>query len=248
VRIVAFLFLLYFCGLNIITDLLMGKKQPKKKTLGKSILINLLAIVAVGVALIFLILAFLQIYTRHGHSVAVPNLEGLQVAEASAILRSKGLRTEIVDSVYQRNAVPGAIIEQTPRANNKVKEGRAIYITVFAQNPPQVTIPNLTDYSTRQAISLLRSMGFTQLTIAEVPSQHAGIVMSVEYRGRILTGTEKVPAGAPLKLTVSRSMANDLPEHYDLPSNGSINVPQPTTPVQPAQPPRQGGGIDESFF
>ncbi|MDR0334032.1 MAG: PASTA domain-containing protein [Dysgonamonadaceae bacterium] len=226
----------------------MSKKQPKKKTLGKSILINFLAIITVGVALVFLVLAFLQIYTRHGHSVAVPNLEGLQVAEASAILRSKGLRAEVVDSVYQRNAVPGAIIEQTPRANNKVKEGRAIYITVFAQNPPQVTIPDLTDYSVRQATSFLNSVGFTQLTIEEVPAQHAGLVISVEYRGRKLTGAERVPAGAPLKLVVSRSMVGDLPEHYDLPSNGNINVPQSTTPTQPAQPPRQGGGIDESFF
>jgi len=38
-----------------------------------------------------------------------------------------------VDSIYQRNAVPGAIIDQTPKAGNKVKQGRSIYITIIQE-------------------------------------------------------------------------------------------------------------------
>lgn len=200
------------------------------------------AIIVTGVVLVFLTLAFLRSYTNHGQSVVVPSLEGLQVSEATTILRAKGLRVAIVDSVYQRNAIPGAIIDQTPRANNDVKEGRTIYLTVFAQNPPQVLIPNLRNYPVRLAIANLNSLGFSNITIYEVPYRHVGLVISVEYRGRVLTGEERIPAGSPLRLVVGHDATAEM---FDELTNDT--VPQPVVP--PANPqPVQQGGIDSSLF
>jgi beta-lactam-binding protein with PASTA domain len=134
---------------------------------------------------------------------------------------------QIVDSVFNPVAIPGAIIEQTPNANNRVKEGRTIYITVFAQNPRQVVIPDLVGYSRRYVVGRLNSMRFNQLTIDEVPSQHAGIVIAVEYRGRTLSGGEKIHEGAPLRLIVG----GGAPSHFE----------------QSEQNGTQESGIDHSF-
>ncbi|MDR2815151.1 MAG: PASTA domain-containing protein [Proteiniphilum sp.] len=212
----------------------MSKKQIKKSIFSNSIIKNLLMIISCGVLLVVLALLLLNVYTRHGQNVVVPALENLQIEEANTILSAKGLHAEIVDSIYQRNAVPGAIIDQTPKAGNKVKEGRAIYLTIYSKNPQMIAIPELTDYSTRQASALLNSMGFTQLSIQEVPAEYSGLVIAVEYRGKRLTPDEKVPAGSSLTLVVTRGVLADSlrigNEYIAPPGSGS------------------DGAIDDSFF
>ncbi len=162
-------------------------------------------IIACSVVLVVLTLLFLHVYTRHGQNVVVPTLEGLQIEEANTILNAKGLHAEVVDSIYRQDAVPGAIIDQTPKAKNRVKEGRSIYVSVYSKSPQQVAVPGLVDYSTRQAVALLNSIGFTQLSIEEVPSEYSGLVLSVEYRGRKLSPDDKIPVNSPLTLIVSSS-------------------------------------------
>lgn len=217
----------------------MSKKKIKYSANWNGILKNLLMIIASGVLLILLSLFLLSIYTRHGQNVVVPALEKLQINEANTILKAKGLHAEIVDSIYQRGAVPGAIIDQTPKAGNKVKEGRAIYLTIYSNNPQLVAIPELTDYSSRQAVSLLNSLGFNQLSIQEVPAEYSGLVVAVEFRGKTLAPDEKIPTGSPLTLIVTSGALSDslsIDNGYIVPPN--VNDPQP----------ENGGAIDESFF
>ncbi|WP_352423520.1 PASTA domain-containing protein [Proteiniphilum sp.] len=219
----------------------MSKKQTKKTIPSNSIIKNLLMIIACSVLLVVLALLLLNIYTRHGQNVAVPALENLQIKEANTILRAKGLHAEIVDSIYQRDAVPGAIIDQRPKAGNKVKEGRAIYLTIYARNPQMVAVPELTDYSTRQASALLNSIGFDQLHIQEVPAEYSGLVVAVEYRGKRLMPEEKIPAGSPLTLVVTSNTLAD-----SLRIDNEYIVPPGST----GDDIRSGGdrAIDDSFF
>lgn len=221
----------------------MSKKNAVKPIFGNSILKNLFVMIITGVVLVVLTLLFLSFYTRHGHNVVVPRLEGLQIEEANIILKAKGLHAEIVDSVYHREAVPGAILDQTPKADNKVKEGRSIYVTVYSKSPQQIAVPGLVDYSTRQAIALLNSLGFTQLSIEEVPSEYSGLVMAVEYHGRTLSPDEKIPAGSPLNLLVSSSKLADslgvTEEIIIAPGRINNNI---------GNQPTNEGSFDESFF
>ncbi len=211
------------------------KKFDKKPILGNSLLKNLIAITICGIALILLVMLFLHVYTRHGQNVVVPDLEGLQVEEANVILTAKGIHAEIVDSIYRDDAIPGAILSQVPKPNNRVKEGRSIYVIVYSKSPKEVAVPGLVDYSVRQATALLNSLGFNNITIKEVPSQYAGLVLRVEYRGKQLAPEEKIPAGSPLQLVVSSSSST---------TTDSLNVgvadEMNDVPVE--------GGIDDSFF
>jgi hypothetical protein len=167
----------------------------------------------------------------------------LQIEEANIILKAKGLHAEIVDSVYNRDAVPGAILDQTPKADNKVKEGRSIYVTVYSKNPQQIAVPGLVDYSTRQAVALLNSLGFTQISIQEVPSEYSGLVMAVEYRGRALLPDEKIPAGSPLNLVVSSSTLAD-----SLGVNDEIIIAPGISDIDTGNQSSGEGIFDDSFF
>lgn len=221
----------------------MSKKQTKKPVFGNSIIKNLTMIIITGGLLVILTLVFLHLYTRHGQNIVVPKLEGLQVNEANTILNAKGLHIEIVDSIYNRDAVPGAILDQTPKANNKVKEGRSIYVTVYSKNPQQVIVPGLIDYSTRQAMALLNSLGFTQISIEEVPSEYSGLVLAVEYHGRPLAPDEKVPAGSQLNLVVSSSQLAD-----SLGVDNEIIIAPGQLGNQDTNQSGESGQFDDSFF
>ena len=218
-----------------------NRKQTGKTIFGNKIVKNLLMIMASGLLLILLTLLFLGIYTRHGQNVEVPTLEGLQLNEASTILKAKGLQAEVVDSIYRRDAVPGAILDQTPKAGNKVKEGRSIYLTIYSRTAQQVSVPGLVDYSTRQASALLKSLGFNQLYIEETPAEYAGLVVAVKYRGKTLSPDEKVPAGSPLTLVITTGALAD-----SLHVNDEYIV-APQTTDESNRPP-QNGAIDDSFF
>jgi len=212
----------------------MNKKKPKYSISVKTILIHFGAIIASGTVLVFLTLAFLSVYTRHGQSVDVPLIEGLQLSEATTIIRAKGLNISVLDSMYVRNAVPGAIIDQKPGARNNVKIGRTVYVTVFAQNPRQVVVPNVVHNSTRHAMATLNSIGFNQITTHEVPSPHAGLVLGVEYRGRTLVEGESIPEGSPLRLIVGAGRS------VQAPSTDGYAPPIHSEPITQ-------GGIDPTF-
>ena len=224
----------------------MNTKPTSKKFPGNNILLNVVAIGVVAILLFVLTLLFLNVYTRHGQNVVVPQLQGFQEEEAEAILKSKGLDIQVVDSIYKKDAVPGSIIDQTPKPNNKVKEGRDIYVTIYARNPQQVSVPGLVDFSARQAIALLNSIGFKQITIEEIPAQYSGLVISVEYRGKKLIPDEQIPAGSPLKLVVGSGMSED-----SLSINREIVVSPGVTgtiPDSSRNVPVKPSNMDESFF
>lgn len=163
---------------------------------------NIFLMVLIFVALILLTMFGLNLYTRHGNSVEVPNLKGLQVNEALAILESAGLRYEIIDSLYEKKGVPGAVLDQVQKPKSRVKSGRVIYLVVQARGKQMIAVPDVEDNSYRQAESLLSALGFKNIAKEVVPSAYKDLVFSVSYRGKDLKSGEKVPVDALLTLKV----------------------------------------------
>lgn len=173
---------------------------------------NLLLIIGTAVALIIIVLILLNVYTKHNESITVPTVKGLQIQEASGILYSSDLKYEISDSIYQAEGAPGAIIEQIPKEQSKVKKGRTVFLVIKAKNEQMVAVPELKDYSRRQAEAQLNSLGFSRIIIQEVPAAYKGLVISISYKGKQLSPNQKVPKGAILQMTVGaggESFEND---------------------------------------
>ncbi|HUI33759.1 MAG: PASTA domain-containing protein [Dysgonamonadaceae bacterium] len=225
-----------------------AKKAKKKNPIRNSIIKNILLIIATGIALLIITLVLLSVYTRYNKSVDVPQVKGLQLKEAKVLLKSQGLKFAVVDSLYDKDAVPGAIIEQVPSANSRTKSGREVFLTIYSTNPPELAVPGLVDYSHRQAEALLTSMGFDQLTILEVPSEYKGLVKAVEYRGKALKPEEKIPAGSPLTIIVGSGILSDSLEaerEFIVPSSQIKNEQSNQNRENKSQGTQT---VDESFF
>ncbi len=224
------------------------KKTQSASSLRNSIVKNIILIIVTGIVLLIITLLSLFIYTRHNKSVDVPQVKGLQLKEAKILLKSQGLKFIVIDSLYDKNSIPGAIIEQVPSANSRTKSGREVFLTVYSIKPPVLAIPGLVDYSYRQAEALLTSMGFEQLTIQEVPSEYKGLVKAVEYRGRRLQPEEKIPAGSPLTIIVGSGIQNDslnVNREYMVSPN---NVTPPEMERKNETNTQKEQRVDETFF
>lgn len=171
------------------------------------IILNLIIAIGVSILLLFAVLKWLDVYTRHNQAVVVPNLKGLDIENAGAALKHSKLEYNIIDSVFSKEVPPGAVVDIIPQAGSKVKEGRIVFITMNATNPQTVQVPEVEDLSFRQAYALLKSRGFNTIETEYVPGDYKDLAIAVELNGQALYPGENVPVSAALKLIVSSGEA-----------------------------------------
>nr|MBD5376571.1 PASTA domain-containing protein [Bacteroides sp.] len=203
-----------------------GKPRTRWAVIG----INLLLMAAVGLALGWLALTWLDFWTDHEKVEIVPDVRNQSYESAVMQLENQGFTVEITDSVYDTKARPGYVVDQNPRVNTKVKPGRLIYLTINAVNPKMITLPRLTDISSRQARAILEGLGIKNVSEEEVISEFEGLVLGATYKGHRLTTGARVPINAAIILQVGSGIDPFAPsadslmnedteptaEHYDL--------------------------------
>ncbi len=200
--------------------------------------VNLMAMVVVVCGLLFGVLKGVDVYTRHGEAVVVPDVKGMGVEEAARIFRSRGLACVVSDSSYVKSLPAGCILEYNPAAGQKVKEGRTIYFTINTFNIPLHPVPDVADNSSlRQAEARILASGFKLAEIEYIPGEKDW-VYGVKYKGRQLLIGEEVPTGATLTLMVGDGGALKT-DSLGLDSIGGGNV----GPV-----PSGESATDESWF
>ena len=96
----------------------------------KNVLWNLVAAVAVASVLVFVTFLSLNLYTRHGEELLVPDLSNLSVEQAAEVAASHKMTVEVTDSIYVKRMAKGAVFRQIPTPGSKVKRGRCISLIV----------------------------------------------------------------------------------------------------------------------
>ena len=166
--------------------------------------INIIAMVVVAVLIVVGTLKGLDIYTRHGEAVIVPDVKGMSVSEAEKMFRNHGLTCVVSDSSYVKNKPSGIILDLNPSVGQKVKEGRTIYLTIKAQ-------------------AKLIAAGF-KLTENRMVSGEKDWVYGVIYQGRQLQIGDKAPIGATLTLMVGDGVQSTATDSVDMVENAAMSV------------------------
>lgn len=188
----------------------MSIKQFFHFLLGKTFWLNILAMVIAVIAILIGTLNWLNIYTGHGKVEIVPDVKGLQTDESISILRKKGLRYEVVDSVYNKKATPETVVEQLPLPGSRVKRNRIVYLTVNAKNPLTIIVPDVRDISQRQAMAILQGSGFAIGKTSYTPSEYRNLVVDISYSGKSITPGQKLPEGAVIDMIVGQGYSNEM--------------------------------------
>ena len=125
----------------------------------KWILKHLVAAMVVVIALVVGAIIFLNIVTKHGQELVVPDLSNLTIEQADSVASAHEMVIDVKDSVFVKRMKRGAVYRQNPAPGSKVKSGRRISLTINAKNAKQITMPNLVGLSMRQAKAELLSRG-----------------------------------------------------------------------------------------
>ncbi|HEY2456040.1 MAG TPA: PASTA domain-containing protein [Candidatus Acidoferrum sp.] len=92
----------------------------------------------------------------HGREVPMPNVVGKNVAEASQMLRSKGLLLRVADRIYSDEPI-NHVVRQTPPPGMQMKVSQQAHV-VLSLGQRQLEIPSLDGSTLRVSrIELLRS-------------------------------------------------------------------------------------------
>jgi eukaryotic-like serine/threonine-protein kinase len=180
-----------------------------KLLIDNSLLKHLGIIAGSVVILLLLIFLSLRVYTHHGKSSPLPDFTGLTEAQLQHLIKSKKLRYTIIDSVHMDNAPKGVVLEQSPRPGEHVKKNRRIFFTINAWTVEQVAVPNLTDYSLRNARAMLESFGMSIGDLIYIPSEYTNLVLGQHMNGKPVIPGTLVPRGTRIDLLVGRGLSSE---------------------------------------
>jgi len=160
---------------------------------------------------------FFPLFTHHGESMTVPNLEGFQHEDLEEYLGERDLRFEVEpDSGFSSKYPPLAVLKQFPLPGSKVKENRKIYLTLNAVKPPVVKMPSLKGRSLKNAQLELRSLGLALGDITYKPDFALNTVLEQYYQSKRIREGQDIPKGSEVDFEVGDGLGNQTFQMLDL--------------------------------
>ncbi len=193
------------------------KKKPAPEPgffrfiLTRTFWLNLFAAIVLFIILLWVILFFVQEYSRHGESQTVPNLVGKTTLEAMDELNNLDLDYAVMDSTFDPDERPLTIISQDPLPDSKVKSGRKIYVTINMQQPPKTEVPyfelGTSFISVRE---ILESHGLKVGNIIYKPFEYRDVFLDMKISGQkksVKPGT-LIPKGTKIDLILGNGLGD----------------------------------------
>ncbi len=183
----------------------------KKPASLKDLLIHLSVLLGITVLVVVIVFfIWLPATTNHGETITVPDIKGMTVGELDDFLGKRNLRYEVTaDSSYSPDFPGLAVLRQVPPPNTTVKENRKIYVTLNAESPPQVRMPDLIDKSLKSAMMTLNSYDLKLGSIKYIPDPFF-VIIEVRISGREILAGEKIEKGSPIDLVVGNGFGSTV--------------------------------------
>lgn len=175
----------------------------------KTFLVNLGLAVAFGLLILVGVNYALDSYTRHGEDILVPDYSKIHFTKLDSTFEQSPLQYTVIDSVYEPKMPKGVVMDQNPVPGAKVKQGRMVYITINATNPPMIKMPDVVDLSLRQAIAKLEDYGFKLGEKQYIPDLAKDAVLRQEYQGKVIKPGSLLPKNSKIDLILGDGLQDN---------------------------------------
>ena len=172
------------------------------KLLKKPLWVNVLA--GIGAVLFLIILFFFSLgwITGNGKTEKVPNVVGLDVLAAQKNIKAMGFDVVLQDSIYVDTLARNGVLRQTPEADEVVKKGRTIYLTINRVIAPLVDMPNLIGFSLKSAQTYLKVLGLRIGAINLVTNRNKNVIIDQLVGANPIAPGTKISSGTMINFTV----------------------------------------------
>ena len=172
------------------------------KLLKKPLWVNILT--GIGAVLVLLILFFFSLgwITGNGKTEKVPAVVGLDAIAAQKNLTTLGFDVVLQDSIYVDTLAKNTVLRQTPEADEVVKKGRTVYLTINRTLAPLVDMPNLVGFSLKSAETYLKVLGLRMGTISLVPDRNKNVILDQLVDGKPIVPGAKISSGTVVHFLV----------------------------------------------
>jgi len=187
-----------------------------EKLLKKPLWYNILVGIGAFLFLFLLIFFSLGLITGNGKTEKVPSVVGLDISAAKHNLSALGFDVVVQDSIYVDTLARTAVLRQTPDADEVVKKGRTVYLTINRVLAPQIEMPNLVGFSLQSAITYLKVLGLRMGPITLQPDKNKNVVLDQFVNGVTIAPGAKIASGTVISLSVGDGTLSVLEEVPDV--------------------------------
>jgi beta-lactam-binding protein with PASTA domain len=175
-------------------------------------------LIGIGGLFFLLIVFFLSLgwITGFGKTAKVSSVVGQSYIAAQQQLEKEGFEVVILDSVYVDSVAKLAVIRQTPEADEVVKAGRTIYLTINRMVPPQVEMPSLVGFSLKSAELYLQSLQLKLGAVTYKPDFARNAVLDQLFNGVPISQGAKIPLGSSISLVIGSGLGGEESEMPNL--------------------------------
>ncbi|MBO7133357.1 MAG: PASTA domain-containing protein [Bacteroidales bacterium] len=205
--------------------------------------LNILGIIVFFVVVVLALMYFLKSYTRHGESVTIPTVVGMDSEEAIALLENENFKYEIIDTMYIDSLPKGVVVEQNPQKESLVKHGRTVYLKVNTYGDILVKMPDLVG---EQYKTLSVKLNHEKLKMGNVTWQKDGdivnIVLKQMYNGRPIEPGSEIKQGSRIDFVIAgRDPNSDEEEDEEEDSGYNFDEYLNDNASEPASETQSGG-------
>lgn len=182
----------------------------------KAFWFNVLGIVVLFVLAVVILMFGLKSYTRHGESVTVPTVVGMDADEAIAMLKDEDFNYEVIDTLLIDSLPKGVVVEQNPPKESLVKHGRTVYMKINTRDEIYVKMPSFVG---EQYKTLAIKLKHSNLRMGTIKWQKDGdvvnIVLKQLYKGRPIEPGTEIKQGSRIDFVVAGRDPNSKDEEEE---------------------------------
>ncbi len=182
----------------------------------KAFWFNILGIILLFVIAVVILMVSLKSCTRHGESVTVPTVVGMDADEAIAMLKDEDFNYEVIDTLFIDSLPKGVVVEQNPAKESLVKHGRTVYIKVNTRDEILVKMPSFVGEQYKTLDVRLKHSKLKKGTVKwQKDGEVVNIVLKQLYNGRPIEPGTEIKQGSRIDFVVAGRDPNSKDEEEE---------------------------------
>ncbi len=165
--------------------------------------------VTIAFTLLVVLLVGLRIYTHHNRSIIVPDFSDLPVDVAAKLIDTRHLRYEIFDSIFITTREPGVVIDQHPKPGFLVKKNRKVYLTINANSPEKMVMPDLLGITLREARNKISIAALRLGRLSYRYSIAKNVVLEQQLNDHIIEPGDTLLKGSAIDLVLGKGLSDE---------------------------------------